>query len=142
MSKELEAFARLEQSSKRYKGRKKDLDTIFTALKEKEKRNNVLKILKEVIAFGRTLPQIEPNKDNDFNVVQAVVINIQRDIENRERELLRQWVLETCFPKELKALEIIKKKTELNYLFGNNEYLFFEINNKDKNYEFLKEELK
>ena len=42
--------------------------------------------------------------------MSAVSINIQRDIENRERELLRQWVLETCFPKELKALEIITKK--------------------------------
>lgn len=36
MSKKLEALIRLEHSSKRYKGRKEDLDMIFTALKTLE----------------------------------------------------------------------------------------------------------
>jgi len=83
---------------------------IETALKEKEQQDNVLKTLKEVIEFSQMLPHIEPNKDNGFDIMSAVSINIQRDIENKERELLRKWVLDTCFPKELKVLEIIKKR--------------------------------
>lgn len=88
-------------------------DLIEKELIEKEQQDSVLKILKEVIEFTQMLPHIEPNKDNVFDVMSAVGINIQRDIENRERELLRQWVLDTCFPKELKALEIIKEIIEL-----------------------------
>ena len=42
-------------------------------------------------------------------VVRTSMVNMQRDIENKERELLRNWVLKECFPKELKALEIIKE---------------------------------
>lgn len=83
---------------------------IETALKEKETQDSILKTLKEIIKFSITLPYIEPNKDNGFDIMSAVGINIQRDIENRERKLLRKWVLETCFPKELKALEIIKRE--------------------------------
>ena len=86
------------------------LELVETALKEKEQQDSVLKVLKEIIEFAQTLPHIEPNKNNGFNIMSAVSINIQRDIENKERELLRQWVLKTCFPKELKALEIIKEK--------------------------------
>lgn len=87
-----------------------EIDIIETALKEKETQDGILKTLKEIIKFSITLPYIEPNKDSGFDIMSAVGINIQRDIENRERKLLRKWVLETCFPKELKALEIIKEK--------------------------------
>lgn len=119
MSKELEALIRLEHSSKRYKGRKADLDTIFTALKEKEQQDSLLKIFKEVIKFGKMLPRIKPNGDDVYNFVNAVTISIQRDIENAERELLRKWVLETCFPKELQALKIIKNKmVDINELIN------------------------
>lgn len=83
---------------------------VETALKEKEQQDGVIQILKEIIEFSQVLPHIEPNKDNGFDIMSAVSINIQRDIENKERELLRKWILETCFPKELKALEIIKEK--------------------------------
>ena len=83
---------------------------IENALKEKEQQDNVLKVLKEIIEFATVLPHVEPNEDNGFSIMSGVGINIQRNIENKERELLRQWVLETCFPKELKALEIMKTK--------------------------------
>lgn len=83
---------------------------IESALKEKEHQDGVLKTLKEVIKFEKKLPHIEPNKDNHFDkIVSVVTINIQRDTENKERELLRKWVLQTCFPKELKALDLIKE---------------------------------
>ena len=119
MSKELEALERigkLKVKGLRVKPTKtivsdyNDYFIIETALIEKEQQDGVFKILKEIIEFSQMLPHIEPNKDNGFDIMSAVGINIQRDIENKERELLREWVLKTCFPKELKALKIIKEK--------------------------------
>ena len=120
MSKELEALERIlnywvvfdeeKDDCKQIKDiLPKSSQIVETALKEKETQDGVLKILKEIIEFGQVLPHIETNKDNGFDIMYAVGINIQRNIENKERELLRQWILETCFPKELKALEIIKE---------------------------------
>ena len=42
MSNELEAFVRLELNSKRYKGRKQDLDIVFDALKANKKKLDVI----------------------------------------------------------------------------------------------------
>jgi len=115
MSKELtplEAFKNIsnylaDDTKKEYKN---ELKIIKKALKEKEQQDCVLKTLKEVIELGKTLPQIKPNKNNGFDMLYAVGLHIQRDIQNEERKQLRDWILKTCFPKELKALEIIKKK--------------------------------
>ena len=104
-----------------------DLDIIEKELKEKEQQDSVIKTLKEIIEFNNKLPYIEPNKDDGFNIISAVRINLQRDVENKERELLRKWVLETCFSKELKALEIIKnKKVNIDDL-----YTIWSLNNID-----------
>lgn len=98
---------------------KEELKIIETELKEKEQQDNVLKVLKEVIEFAVVLPEVKPTKDDVFSVISAVSINAQRAIENKKRELFRQWVLDTCFPKELKALEIIKeKRTDVGYLMS------------------------
>ena len=107
-------FVDFELNAKVGKDYKEELKIIESALKEKEQQDNVLKILKEVIEFAVVLPEVKPNKDDIFSVVSAVSISTQRAIENKERELLRQWVLDTCFPKELKALEIIKECFNLN----------------------------
>ena len=122
MSKKLTPLQALKELKKRY-GKNFSLNdderchVIETSLKEKEQQDNVLKVLKEVIKFATTLPYIEPNKDNGFDIMSGIEINIQRVIENKERKLLRQWILETCFPKELKALEIIKKKEVNVFIF-------------------------
>ncbi len=109
---------------------------ISDALKRLEEQDNVFKILKEIIEFKQMLPHIEPNKNNGFDIMSAVSINIQRDIENKERELLRQWVLKTCFPKELTTLEIIKNVDKTSLLH------FLAINVKDqKDYELVREAL-
>lgn len=85
-----------------------DFDIIETALKEKEQQDGALKTLKEVIAFAKKLPDIKFDDDGNIQgIFGAVGIKIQRQMENQERELFRKWVLETCFPKELKALKII-----------------------------------
>ena len=60
MNKELEAFVRLEQNSKRYKGRKQDLDIVFAALKEKE---NIEKTINELFSDnGKVITTIEIKK--------------------------------------------------------------------------------
>lgn len=92
-------------------GENKVIKIIETALKEKEQQDNALKTLKEVIAFAKKLPDIEfDDNGNIQGIFGAVGMRVQRQMENKERELLRKWMLETCFPKELKALEIIKSK--------------------------------
>ena len=114
MSKELRAFRKICKNLNSYEFTdeyKKNKKLIETALKEKEQQDSVLKTLKEVIAFAKKLPDIEFDDDGNIQgIIGAVGMNIQRQMENKERELLRKWVLETCFPKELKALEIIKEK--------------------------------
>jgi hypothetical protein len=101
-------FADFELDAKVGEDYKEELKIIETELKEKEQQDNVLKVLKEVIEFATVLPEVKPTKDDLFSVVSAVSISTQRAIENKERELFRQWVLDTCFPKELKALGTIK----------------------------------
>lgn len=118
MNKELRALNRIRDfMSENAVNWKQDIWMIEAALKEKEKQDGVLKILKEVISFRKVLPLIRPNGNNFSNIAATVSINIQRDIENKERELLRKWVLENCFPKELKALEIIKEKEVNVFIF-------------------------
>lgn len=102
-------FVDFELDAKVGEDYKKELKIIETELKEKEQQDNVLKVLKEVIEFAVVLPEVKPTKDDIFSVVSAVSINTQRFIENKERELFRQWVLETCFPKELKRLETLEE---------------------------------
>lgn len=148
MSKELEIIKKWKAQIHWNKdfGWEKELNAIETALKEKETQDSILKTLKEIIKFSITLPYIEPNKDNGFDIMSAVGINIQRDIENRERKLLRKWVLETCFPKELKALEIIKENIKHFIDFEDNTnrvYIDCAIDCKtQEEYDLLKEVLK
>ena len=85
------------------------LDIIETALEEKEKQDQIIKIIKEIIQFNTLQPEIKRNEDGTIQgMIGGVYMELQREIENKERKLFREWVLETCFPKELKALEIIK----------------------------------
>ena len=126
MSKELEAFVRLEQNSKRYKGRKEDLDTIFTTLKNYEKQDNLIKIIKETIEFGIKDNKVEVSEKGDVSLSGTIGLILKKELDKKERILFRDWILETCFPRELKALEIIKKKfvslEDLNDAIGEDDY--------------------
>lgn len=87
MSKELEAFIRIKHSSKRYKGRKEDLDTIFTTLKNYEELTS-----KPVILYGRA--QGYTQKLIDYickNYKEVKITNLEDE-------------------KKVKASEIIKRK--------------------------------
>jgi len=110
MSKELEAFVRLEQNSKRYKGRKEDLDTIFTTLKNYEKQDNLIKIIKETIEFGIKDNKVEVSEKGDVSLSGTIGLILRKELDKKERILFRDWILEACFPRELKALKIIEEK--------------------------------
>lgn len=67
MSKGLEAFVRLEHNTKRYKGRKEDLDTIFQELKEYEKKkNHAIEVVEEF--FNKELKALEIIKEKRVNI--------------------------------------------------------------------------
>ena len=86
MNKELEAFVRLEHSSKRYKGRKEDLDIVFTALKDYEKLEKPKTIF---IDNGRRMGKTQKLLD-DLAKRQPII-----------------WYVDT--EKKLKALEVVKE---------------------------------
>lgn len=82
-------------------------------LKEKARQDRIVKFIQETIIFGAKLPEVKPiNGTQTFtlnDITAAVSLNIQRKISNKKRELFRQWVLDTCFPKELKRLETLEE---------------------------------
>lgn len=83
---------------------------IRKALKEKEKQDAIINMLKETIAYETSLPETRIDEEGNTSFVQKVVLRQMKDLEERKRKLLRGWILRECFPKELKALEIIKKE--------------------------------
>ena len=92
------------------------LDIIETALKEKEKQDILINVIKEVFEFGITLHNEE--KDNgDLSVCGLIGYTLKREIANKEKELYRDFILKECFPKELKALKIIQEKRVDVYVF-------------------------
>lgn len=90
---------------------KKEFSLLETALKEKEQQDQIIKTIKEIISFKASEPEFEVDEDGSVrSIFGRVYLELKRAIGNNERELFRNWVLETCFPKEFKALEIIKDK--------------------------------
>jgi len=140
MSKQLEDLKMLRGLARMYTDNeaKKIIDIacegIEKELEEKEEQDNIIKIIKEVICFNRTMST--PKKDEQGNVsfIQEVSLKLQRQLENKERELFRNWVLKECFPKELKALEIIKNNKDMRIAV-------LSSCTKWDEYELLKEEL-
>ena len=113
MSKELSAFRKIcknlnsYQFSDEYKENKK---LIETALEEKEQQDQIIKIIKETIEFGIVDNKVEENENGDLTLFGRIGISLRKELDEKERQLFRDFILETCFPKELKALEIIKNK--------------------------------
>ena len=105
-------FVDFELDAKVGEDYKEELKIIETELKEKARQDKVVKFIQEVIVFGAKIPEVKMINGTQTitlnDITAAVSLEIQRKISNKKRELFRQWVLDTCFPKELKALEIIK----------------------------------
>lgn len=116
MNKELEALAILKQTIFHYTlgclatREEKALKVIETALKDYEKQDNLIKIIKETIEFGIKDNKVEENENGDLTLSGRIGIILRKELAEKERTLFRDWILETCFPKELKALKIIEKK--------------------------------
>lgn len=114
MSKELEAFNRVIRhcvfpyEEEIEKECLKDLNVIKNALKEKNEQDIVLKIVKGAITRElRNDVKFTPKDDETFDINVLVDYHLKL-LREKEKELLRIWVLQNCFPKELKALEVIK----------------------------------
>lgn len=84
------------------------LKPIVEALKEKEKQDSIYNLLKEIIRFNVLQPEVKET-DNGFSLATKVVLEVRRNIENQERQQLRNWILNECFPKEMKVLELIRE---------------------------------
>ena len=95
MSKELESLIRLEHSSKRYKGRKEDLDTIFTALKENEKLKECYENELKNVSYYNNLAlkykkALEIIKEKILDMDYFNIIADRCDLTYQEYELLKE----------------------------------------------------
>lgn len=103
----------------------KELDIIETELKRLEEIEDITKTLKEVIQFNMTQPTID-ELENGYTFLQKVAFEQRRSLENKERELFRNWILKECFPNELEILRILKKKLNIGLLHEtcNDEHIY------------------
>lgn len=86
MNKELQSFLRIEKSSKRYKGRKDDLDAVFTAIRNCETERS-LRINLEKINYG-----LVREKEENQNKLKAL-------------EIIKDWL-------NLKVVELLPNNSD------------------------------
>ena len=111
MSKELEALERIKSCLRTGIDEcEEELNLVETALKEKEQQDNIISIIKETIEFNIQEPEIEVKENGEISLLSRVGMCLRKQLNEKEKELFREWVLKECFLEELKALEIIKKK--------------------------------
>ena len=95
-------------------------DTIETALKEAQKDKEMLNVFTNALTIERDIPPEleikESEKGTSYIFREAVKIH-ENIIEEKIKKALRKWVLKNAFPKELKALEIIKDKEVNVFIF-------------------------
>lgn len=112
MSKELETIKYLLEQCVN-ESIKKDLLDIEKTLKQAQEDKEMLNIFKNALTIERDIPPEleikESEKGCSYVFKEAVKIHENR-IEEMLKKSLRKWVLKNAFPKELKALEIIKEK--------------------------------
>lgn len=136
MSKGLEATKRLKWGYAISQEERINLcECIEKELKQAQEDKEVLNIFKNALAIKHTcvLPK-EQDQDDTFSYACRYLFEItQNDIDEKLRKSLREWVLKNAFPKELKALEVIKNskmiiqefingKIEINLVVDKEEY--------------------
>ena len=91
----------------------KSLKVYEKKLEQAQKDKDMLNIFKNALTIERDIPPEleikESEKGCSYVFREAVKIHENR-IEEMCKKSLREWVLKNAFPKELKALEIIKDK--------------------------------
>lgn len=94
---------------------------VLDKLKEMQEDKEMLNIFKNALTVERNIPPEleikESEKGCSYVFKEAVKIHENR-IEEMLKKSLKEWVLKNAFPKELKALDIIKeKKVDTTTLF-------------------------
>lgn len=94
MSKELspsDAFIRIEHSSKRYKGRKEDLDTIFTALKDYE-MEHTLRIRLENINYELVREKQKNDKElKALEIIKEKQVDVYILLKTKSLDEYNEW---------------------------------------------------
>lgn len=91
-----------------------ELNVIEQALEQAQENKAMLDIFKSALTIEHhsstpSFTPLEKDKTFDINATITETIKIkQNDLDEKLRKSLREWVLKNAFPKELKALEIIK----------------------------------
>ena len=90
---------------------KEQLEIIEKELKEAEEDKEVLEIFKNALTIEHHEPMLIEHNDSE-DVISYTVRTLftikQQELDKSLRKALREWVLKNAFPKELKALEIIR----------------------------------
>lgn len=95
---------------------------IGTALKEKEEQDNIINIIKETIEFDVLEPQVEVKENGKISLLSRVGMSLRKQLNEKEKELFRAWILKECFPEELRALETIKENSAYALMFIDDAY--------------------
>ena len=111
----------------------------------------MLNVFKNALTIERkpvnNIYSFKKDRENSISSFVSEIIEIkQNELDEKLRKSLREWVLKNAFPKELKALEIIRKKHIHKCVLDTLEQDFnlIEVKGKDitqKEYNLLKEVL-
>ena len=122
MNKGLEALKKIKKVACGYEGLayleeiyEEEVDVIEKELKEHEKDKKMLEIFKNALTIEHHEIPLELINSSDIHefisgITKQITTIKENELDKKLRKSLREWVLKNAFPKELKALEIIKKK--------------------------------
>ena len=76
---------------------------IETALENHKNQDNIISIIKATIEFNIQEPKMEVKENGEISLLSRVEMSLRKQLNEKEKELFREWVLKECFPEELKA---------------------------------------
>lgn len=99
---------------KKYEYTETQVNAIEKELEEKAEQDVIINVIKEVIEFGLYDTKVEETEEG-LSIFQQIGIKARREITKKEKELYRWFILNQCFPKELKALESVKELFDFDF---------------------------